>query len=320
VRKEKTMFRVPNGVMQSPLTPMTKDGSVDHDTLERLLDFHIRQGASGICYPLHIAESPNLTIAERKAAVETAKRAIAGRVPLLVNVSVSGTDQAIDLARHAESVGADGIIVLAPYYWPLNEDGLFGHFVGSSVKIAMMAYNSPNLQGASLTPELLARMIERLPNFVGLKEASHDWEYFIEAQRTTSELRPDFAMMVGVEYVLPSMMFGGKGSLSAFGGVTPGLIGKLYDACARESYREAYELQKRASQLWTLFKVDYPARIKSAMRIMGRPVGNTRLPIQPLDAEAERSLEKRLAELGVLESEQHGWNAVPEKSVARKAS
>ena len=140
------MFSIPNGVMQSPVTPMAKNGDLDFETLERLMDFHIRQGASAICYPLHVAESPNLTIAERKAAVEVAKRAITGRVPLLVNVSVSSTDQAIDLARHAERAGADGIIVLAPYYWPLNEDGLFGHFVAvaSSVGIAMMAYNSPS--------------------------------------------------------------------------------------------------------------------------------------------------------------------------------
>src|SRR5665213_388853 len=317
------MFRIPNGVMQSPLTPMTKDGEVDYDTFERLLDFHILHGATAICYPLHVAESLNLTIAERKTAVEIAKRLVAGRVPLLVNVSVSGTDQAIDLARHAEHVGAEGIIVLAPYYWPLDQKDLLEHFVavGSSVRIAMMAYNSPKLQGANLTPELLARMIERLPNFVGLKEASHDWEYFIEAQRTTSELRPDFGMMVGVEYVLPSMVFPVKGSLSAFGGVAPRLVGELYAACARKAYDEAYELQKRASQLWILFKVQYPARIKSAMRIMGRPVGNTRLPIQPLDAEAERSLEKRLAALGIMESEIHGWNIVPERSVVRgKAS
>jgi 4-hydroxy-tetrahydrodipicolinate synthase len=184
----------------------------------------------------------------------------------------------------------------------------------------MMAYNSPALQGATLTPKLLARLIERLPNFVGLKEASHNWEYFIEAQRTTSELRPDFGMLVGVEYILPSMVLGGRGSLSAFGVVAPNLISRLYAACAREAYREALQLQQVASQLWTLFKVNYPARIKSAAAILGRPVGSTRLPIQPLDAEAERWVEKQLAKLGILESEPHGWNIVPEKPAVLTAS
>ena len=127
-------------------------------------------------------------------------------------------------------------------------------------------------------------------------------------------------MLVGVEYILPSMVLGGRGSLSAFGGVAPGLIGRLYAACAREAYREAYQLQKVASQLWTLFKVNYPARIKTAMAILGRPVGQTRLPIRPLDTEEERWLEKQLAKLGILESELHGWNAVPEKLAASRAS
>ena len=144
------MFCVPNGVMQSPVTPMTGDGKLDFNTFERLLDFHITQGTSAICYPLHIGESLNLTLAERQAAVEVAMRTIAGRAPLLVNVSVSSTDQAIDLAHHAERSGADGIVVLAPYYWPLDEDGLFAHFVAvaSSVGIAMMAYNSAGPAGS----------------------------------------------------------------------------------------------------------------------------------------------------------------------------
>ena len=164
-------------------------------------------------------------------------------------------------------------------------------------------------------------MIERLPNFVGLKEASNNWEYFIEAQRTTSELRPDFGMLVGVEYVLPSMVLGGRRVFVRLrrGGTRPDRPALCLPARVRPIAKRI-NCKRVASQLWTLFKVNYPARIKAAMAILGRPVGQTRLPIRPLDAEAERWLEKQLAELGILESELHGWNAVPEKSAASRAS
>lgn len=301
---------VPKGVMQAPVTPFTPDNRVDLDTFERLINFHVEQGTSSVCVVLHIAESLNLTIPEHKALIEASVRAAGGRVPVIANVSRPGTDEAIDLARHAERVGADGIISISPYYWPCPEEALFEHFVAvaTATDLPFMAYNSPLFQaGVSLTPRLLVRLIERLPNFIGEKEASHNFEYFIEARRATQAVRPDFSLILGVEYLVPSIIMGGGGSMSVSGAVAPRLINRLYQACIDGRWDEARALQDQASHLWQLFKVEYPAPIKAAMEMMGRPVGQTRLPIRPLDEAGKRRLRAELEGMGIFETEPHGW-------------
>jgi len=217
----------------------------------------------------------------------------------------------IDLARHAEKAGADAVICITPYYWPATEESQFQHFValGSAIGIPLLGYNSPLHQGgASLSPRLLVRLLERLDNFIGLKDASNSFEYFIEARRATQAVRPDFGIFTGVEYILPSLVLGGGvGSMSVASGVAPNLVRNLYKACAEGRYDQARDLQDKVSCLWQLFKVGYPAPIKAAMGIMGRPVGKTRLPILPLSKEGERQLMDDLQALGVIDQEPHGW-------------
>jgi 4-hydroxy-tetrahydrodipicolinate synthase len=296
--------------MQAPVTPFTADGRVDFETYEKLINFHIHQGTSGLCVVLHVAESLNLTIQERKTLVEVSVKVAKGQVPVVANVSLPGTDQAIDLARHAEKVGADAVCSTPSYYWRPPEEAIFEHFValGSAIGIPFMAYNSPLAQGGiSLSPKVLVRLLERLNNFVGLKEASHSFEYFIEARRATQAVRPEFGLLVGVEYLLPSMVLGGAGCMSVFGAVAPNLVRDLSHACVAKDYDRALNLQDKASHLVQLFKVEYPASIKAAMEIMGRPVGTTRLPIRWLSEEDKRRLRVELEALGILDQEPHGW-------------
>ena len=301
---------MPKGVIQCPVTPYFKDGRVDYATFEKVINFHIKHGASSICVVLHIAESLNLTIQEHKELIEVAVKVANGRLPIIANVSLPGTDQVVALAKHAEKVGADAVICITPYYWPTSEESQFEHFValGSAIGIPLIGYNSPLYQGgAVLSPRLLVRLIERLDNFIGVKEASHSFEYFIEARRATKAVRPDFGIFTGVEYLLPSIVLGGVGSMSVAGGVAPKLVNDLYNACVQGQYDRALELQDKASHLWQLFKVEYPAPIKAAMEMMGRPVGKTRLPIRYLSEEAKRRLEGELRKLGILDQEPHGW-------------
>jgi len=307
--KKQLMRTVPRGVIHCPVTPFFEDGAVDYGTFEKVINFHIEQGASSLCIILHIAESLNLAIQEHKKLVEVAVKAANGRLPVIANVSLSGTDQVIDLALHAEKVGADAVICITPYYWPATEESQFEHFValGSAIGIPLLGYNSPRLQGTTLTSKLLVRLIERLDNFIGLKDASLNCEYFIEARRATQAVRPDFAIFTGVEYLLPSIILGGIGSMTVCGGVAPKLVKDLYNACEAGQYDRARELQDKASHLWQLFKVGYPAPIKAAMEMMGRPVGETRLPIRPLSEEGKRQLRDELQRLGILDQQPHGW-------------
>jgi len=208
------------GAMQSPVTPLKDDFSPDLPTFERLLDFHVRSGSPAISWPHHKGESLNLTIAERKRFAEAAVKVVAGRVPVTIHVSALAVEDTLELARHAQSIGADGILAITPYFWNPSLEAIHDCFVRlcTSIDLPVISYNSPSyLAGVEITGELMSRLIERLPNFVGVKEASFNSEKFIEISRMALALRPTFAMLTGVEYLLPSVPLGGVGSYSAAG-------------------------------------------------------------------------------------------------------
>lgn len=297
------------GIIGAPVTPFTSDNILDLKTLEKLVNFLIDSGVNAIGVPMHIGESLNLSIDERKKLAEVTVAVVAKRVPVIVNVSLPGTDQVVDLARHSQQIGADAVIAITPYHWQPPEEALLAHFVavGSVIDIPFLVYNYPSRLGVNISQELIIRLIERFDNFVGVKDASQDMEYFTECCRVTSTLRSGFAIFTGIEYLLPSMAVGGAGSFSACGAVAPRLVCELYNACASGNFEKARDLQYKVSHLWNIIKPGYPATIKSTMEIMGRPVGQVRLPILPVGDEAKARLRQELSALGILENEPIGW-------------
>ena len=141
------MTLVLKGVMQSPVTPLKEDFSPDYETFERLVDFHVRTGATAISWPHHKAESHNLTIAERKKLAEVAIKAVDKRVPISIHVSALALEDTFDLARHAQKTGADAIIAITPYFWKYPPEAIYDYFVrlGTSIDLPLIAYNSPEL-------------------------------------------------------------------------------------------------------------------------------------------------------------------------------
>ena len=298
------------GVMQSPVTPLKADFSLDLPTFERLLDFHVRTSATAISWPHHKGESLNLTISERKLFAEAAVRVVNGRIPVTIHVSALAGEETFELARHAQQIGADGILAITPYFWNPSLEAIEAFFVRlcSAVDLPVLSYNSPSyLAGVEITGELMARLIERLPNFVGVKEASFNSEKFLEISRAALALRPDFAMLTGVEYLLPSVPLGGVGSYSAAGSICPNLCAALFDACMRGDWPRARELQFKVSWLWLLFRDQYPSSLKGGMVMMGRPVGPTRAPLPTATKERQGHIRNELERLGILDSEPHGW-------------
>ena len=298
------------GVMQSTVTPLKADFSPDLSTFERLLDFHVRTGATAISWPHHKGESLNLTIAERKAFAEVAVRVVAGRVPVSIHVSALAVEDSMELARHAQQIGADAIIAITPYFWSPTPDALYDYFVGlgTSTGLPLIAYNSPSyLAGVEFTGELTRRLIERLPNFIAMKEASFNSEKFLEISRVALALRPNFSMIAGVEFLAPSVPLGGAGSYSSAGAICPNLCTQLYAACAAGARARARELQFKLARLWDLFRDQYPSSLKGGMVVMGRPVGPTRPPLPTAGKERQAYIATQLGELGILETEPHGW-------------
>lgn len=298
------------GIVDVPVTPFTPDNEVDLDTFARVIEFLLRHNASSLCVNLHLAESLNLTLDERKLLAKAAVEVSAGRVPVIVHVSTPGTDQAIELARHAEQVGADCVMAIAPYYWKPSQEQLYEHFAAiiSATALPFIAYNSPTIMdGVGIAPSTLVALMQRFPQFIGLKEASHSWEKYLELGRAAKTVRGDFGLFVGTEWMLPSLTLGGTACMSVFGGIAPRFVRSLYEATTGGQLKEALALQYKFSELYQIAKVEYPAPTKAMWEIMGRPIGAPRLPNRPLSAERKKEIRSTLERLGLLDTEPHGW-------------
>jgi dihydrodipicolinate synthase/N-acetylneuraminate lyase len=301
---------VPRGIIHVPVTPFTSDNKLDLDTFGRVVEFLIGHSASSLCVNLHLAESLNLTTEERKQLAKTAVEVVAGRVPVIVHVSMPGTDQAVDLARHAAAIGADCVMAIAPYYWKPSQEGLYAHFAAimSTTDLPFIAYSSPTIMdGIGIAPATLVKLMERFPHFIGLKEASHNWEKYLELGRAAKKLRPDFGLFVGTEWMIPCLTLGGTACMSIFGGIAPRFVQALYQATTKGPANNALELQYKFSELYQIAKVEYPAPTKAMWEIMGRPVGAPRLPNRPLTAGQKKEIKSTLEALGLFDTEPHGW-------------
>jgi 2-dehydro-3-deoxy-D-pentonate aldolase len=156
------------------VTPFDERGEVDLRATEAVIERFIEAGVSGISPLGSTGEFSHLLGDERNRFVEEVIRIVAGRVPLVVGVGAAGTKEMVELARHAESVGANAVIVLSSFYWKVGEEALFKHFatVAESVQIPVLVYNLPMLTGIDLSPSLIARIAAECPNVAGLKVPS----------------------------------------------------------------------------------------------------------------------------------------------------
>jgi 4-hydroxy-tetrahydrodipicolinate synthase len=306
----KPLTAIPPGLIHVPVTPFTADNRIDLDTFGRVVEFLLNHHASSLCVNLHLAESLNLTLEERKQLADAAVEVVAGRVPVIVHVSTPGTDQAIELAQHAEKIGADAVMAIAPYYWKPSQEGIEAHFsaIMSATELPFVAYNSPTIMdGVGIAPATLVALMQRFPKFIGLKDASHNWEKYLELGRAAKTIRPDFGLFVGTEWMIPCFTLGGTACMSVFGGIAPRFVHALYRATTNGLLKDALALQYKFSELYQIAKVEYPAPTKAMWEIMGRPVGLPRLPNRPLSAAKKKEIRSALEALDLYDSEPHGW-------------
>jgi 4-hydroxy-tetrahydrodipicolinate synthase len=311
VRKPETVARRLYGVMQAPVTPLNEDFSVDYDRLAKMVDFHVRNGAPAIAWPHHKAESPNLTIEERKKGAEVLVETVAGRVPVSIFAAALSEEDALGIARHAQKAGADMLLTISPYCRRPSQNEIFKSIVriGTQTDLPVATYNSPwrNGEGVEFTSELVERLIERLPNYIGMKDAGFHSEKFMDISRVALSMRPDFVIIMGLEHLLGSFPLGAKGSFSSCGAIAPNLCNRFYAALVANDWETARQCQYKITRLYKLFKDQYPSSLKGAMITMGRDAGPTRLPLPTATKERVAFLCKQLEDLGVMDSEPHGW-------------
>ncbi len=305
-----TKFKL-KGVMQAPVTPMKDDFSFDGDGFAKMVDFHVRHGAPAIAWPHHKAESLNLTIAERKLGAEIAVKTVNKRVPVSIFVGTLSEEDSLDIARHAQKIGADMILAISPYCRRPSQEEIFDSVVriGTHTDLPILTYNSPwrNGEGVEFTGELTKRLIDRLPNYIGMKDASFHAQKYLEISRIALNMRPGFSIIMGVEHLLASYPLGACGSFSSSGAIAPSLCNKFFASLESRDWDTARDCQFKISRLWHLFKEQYPSSLKGAMVMMGRNVGPTRSPLPTATEERKKFLRQQLEELNILQTEPHGW-------------
>jgi len=298
------------GLVHTPVTPFTRERRVDFDQFEKLIEFHLRNGADSLALPMHAGESVSLGDEERQTLLEFALKRVRARVPVIAHVSQAGTGMAASLARHAEQAGAAAIVATTPYYWTPPPAMLLEHFaqIGSAVRLPFFVWNAPDeMGGAKVTTELTMKLIARLENFAGVVDSSLDWQFMIEVISTARRARSQFELLSGMEYMISAGAIGGTGVFSALSGVAPRVVRDLYDHCRREQYGNGRKSQETIAALRQVVKKDGVASLKGAMRAMGRECGEPRPPLRPMGEEEYGRLQEAITEIAALRTEPRGW-------------
>jgi 4-hydroxy-tetrahydrodipicolinate synthase len=298
------------GLVHTPVTPFTRDRRVDFDLFEKIIEFHLRNGADSLAVPMHAGESVSLTDEERKSLLEFAVKRVRGRVPVIAHVSQSGTGMAVALARHAEQAGAAAIVATTPYYWTPPPAMLLEHFaqVGSAVRLPFFVWNTPDeMGGTKVTTELTLKLIDRLKNFAGVVDSSLDWQFMIEVISSAQRVRPGFQLLSGTEYMISSAAIGGSGVFAALAGVAPRMVRELYEHCRKEQYGKGRRPQEAIAALRQAVKKDGIAGLKGALRAMGRDCGEPRPPLTPLGEEEYGRISDAISAMAALRAEPRGW-------------
>lgn len=291
------------GPMPAITTPFTRDGALDERSYAANVERLIADGATGIVAGGCTGEFWSLSFAERVRLTELSREVIAGRVPLIVATGAIATEEAIRLTRAVEAAGADGALLLPPYFIRLTDAEIVAHFtsVCASTGLPVMLYNIPGNAGNVLTPALVDRLAD-LPNVVAVKESSGDWNNFYETHVAVCDRLRVFCGPSSL-YGVPAVTLGADGTIDCFPNMwSPGGL-DLYFAAKRGDMDRARELQAMGRALTELCTSEgrtlYPAT-KAAMDLLGLPGGGApRAPLRPLGRRELDGLARGLETLGL---------------------
>ena len=287
------------GSIVAMVTPF-RDGKVDEPKIRELVEFHVKNGTDAIVPCGTTGESPTLSHAEHKRVVEVTIEAAAGRIPVVAGTGSNSTAEAIDLTQHAKKAGADGVLMVCPYYNKPTQAGLIAHYtaVAAAVDIPIIMYNIPGRTGVNMLTETVAALAE-LPSVVGMKEASGSLEQMTEV----ISLCGDRLTVVSGDdtLTLPLMAVGGKGVISVVANIVPKETAEMTRAALNGDWKRAKELHLRLFPLCkAMFYETNPIPVKTAMQLLGRLNGELRLPLCPMSQANRDKLQKALRAYGLL--------------------
>jgi 4-hydroxy-tetrahydrodipicolinate synthase len=286
------------GLTVALVTPM-RDDEVDYDGLRELVDWHVDQGTDCLAPVGTTGESPTLSHEEHDRVIDTVIEQVGGRIRVMAGTGSNSTAEALRLTRHAAKAGADGALVVAPYYNKPTQEGLYLHYraLAEAVDIPIIVYNIPGRTGRNIEVSTFVRLSE-FDNIVAVKEAtgSLDQASDIIAQTDLTILSGDDSL------TLPLLSIGGRGVVSVVGNIIPADMKALLHAYDHGRVEEAANWHKKLFPLCRdmLGLATNPIPIKTAMKLLGRGTGEMRLPMCPMDEAGEAKLRRSLAAYGLL--------------------
>lgn len=277
------------GSMVALVTPF-RDGRIDEDSFRKLIDWQIANGTDVIVPCGTTGESATLEIEEHERVIRIAVVEAGGRVPILAGAGSNCTSHAIKLARQAKSAGADGILMVTPYYNKPTQNGLFEHFkaIASVVNLPMVLYNVPGRTSVNMLPQTALRL-SAIDTIVGIKEASGQ---IAQVKEIVENAPNDFAVISGEDAMnLDIYMAGGAGCISVTGNVAPDRVARVWDLFSSGKIEEAKRAQGELADLnRAMFLETNPIPAKTSLAIMGRCREEFRLPLTPMGGSAREEL------------------------------
>ena len=283
------------------ITPFHEDGSVNYEKLTEILEEQIAEGTDAIVAVGTTGEAATLTEDEHIEVVAHTVKVVNHRIPVIAGTGSNCTATAIDLSQRAEKAGADGLLLVTPYYNKATQKGLYTHYkaIADAVSIPCILYNVPGRTGMKIEPKTMADLYYKVKNIVGVKEATGDVGGTAELMRLVDE---DFLLYSGEDgIIVPLLSIGGSGVISVLSNVAPRQTADICKKWFAGDVKGAWEEQKRALPLiHSLFMEVNPIPVKAGMNLQGKSVGGMRLPLTEMEEAHQEVLKEEMRRYGIL--------------------
>ncbi len=289
------MFKGSNTALLTPF----RNGKLDEKAFQDLVEKQVRAGSHGLVPAGTTGEAPTLTMAEHKRIIELCVEA-SGKCPVLAGCGTNATEKTLALCRQAETAGADGLLVVTPYYNRPSQEGLFLHYqaLAKATRLPIVIYNIPGRTAIDMSVETMARLYEAFDNIIGVKDATGGLERVVEQKRMLGD---DFLQLCGEDILAFEFnKRGGLGAISVTSNVAPKLCAEFQELCQAGDFEKAEKVHEKLSHLHRgLFVETNPVPVKYAASLMGLCKPDVRLPLAPLSDVSKKSVKMALKASGV---------------------
>ncbi|HEX2770271.1 MAG TPA: 4-hydroxy-tetrahydrodipicolinate synthase [Geobacteraceae bacterium] len=287
------------GSIVAIVTPFRND-AIDEEKLRELVEFQIASGTDGIVPCGTTGEASTLDYAEHDRVIEIVVEQVKGRVPVIAGTGSNSTTEAIELTEHAKKIGADGALLVTPYYNKPSQEGLYRHYraIAEAVALPQVLYNVPGRTGVNLLPETVARLAE-ISNIVAIKEATGSLQ---QASEVLALCGDKLNLLSGDDFItFPMMACGAKGVISVVANIMPKEVAALVDAFFAGKMEEARQLHLKLLKISNaMFIETNPVPVKTAVALMGKASDEVRLPLAPMSDANRAKLTAIMKEYGLI--------------------